>query len=275
MVDRLCRHVRGVCFLASFGFQLRASHSRWITHAEGVDALRIEDSRFDYYWSVEPAILPPDTHRPFGIGMLLQAAGLVFLVTCLQQMSRRAARWAYGAQFLLGLFAVAWSTLLGVRAVPTGITGELDAASPAGTLETLLLILPNPALLLWALPAWLRLPALAIALWCLGTTTPLGWLPTGAHVAPALSFSKFADDPSGTETILAASVALAGIAALRGLSEGTGCRNTDNRARLPCRSRSRLRGRGMQLVELLPGCSCPMPGSGRKGCPGSALTKIK
>lgn len=204
----------GLLLLASFGFQLVATQTRWVTHAQGSGGFPIQDSRFDYYLSVDPVILLPGTHLPFGIGMLLQAVGITFLLACLLHLTGHTKKWTYLSQLLLGLCAISGFAFIGVVSVRTARTGQLiDVLSAHGLLLAWLLLI-GPVLLGLAVLAWKQLPDLGIAFGLTFFTSPVGSAICLFFLAPAVNASDIEYGTFGWETIMAVTTLLAGLVAV-------------------------------------------------------------
>lgn len=209
-----CALASGLLLLVSSGFQLAASNSRWITHAAGVGDYAIEDNRFDYYLAADPVILLPGTHLPFGIGMLLQAAGLAFLTAAVLMLRPRASAAVRRAQLLLGAAVAAGFALIGADSLRIAATGQISEASATDWLVVAIVFLTSPALLALGIMAWLRVPAVGIAMLFAQCASPIGYLAIAVLFAPAITGYAPYDATPGTETIVAIGSAAAGAAAL-------------------------------------------------------------
>ncbi|WP_313814781.1 hypothetical protein [Glutamicibacter sp.] len=205
-----------VLFFLSCNNQLQAAHTRWIRYGSGYEpgGLSIEDSRFDYYLPQPPVILLPDTSLPFGIGMLLQALGLLLLLLCLLHLRPRSAVRARRIQRLCGLLAAASSALLGIEAVVTGLNATLFDRFSTHWAAIPVLALAGPALLVLGVFAWWRMPSLAIALMCSMSTSIIGYLASALLIAPLVTGHDSFDAVPGTETIVALGTGAAAAACL-------------------------------------------------------------
>ena len=207
-------------FLVSSGFQLQAANSRWITHGNGsgFSQLSIEDHAFDYFLSQEPFIAIPGTSVPFGIGMLIQAAGVLCLVACLLAMQPPTARLRRILQFGLGFIAALGTAMICYQALRTGLDGVPFTPLSASGLAIAVYLAATVALIALCLSSPVNWPYFGVSFFCLlGTTIP-GYLVTYLIIAPAVLSYGSHDTTPGTETLLAVSTGLAGLAMLLALA---------------------------------------------------------
>lgn len=203
-----------ILLLGSFCFQLSASNTRWLDHAQGAAGYRIDDNRFDYYLNTNPAIFLPGTHLPFGVGLLLQAAGLAFLVAALFVLRPRPSLAVRRTVLLLATVAVAWYAFAGAYSVYTGLSGLLYDGFFLDWLVTLLMFLSSPALLVLGILAWRRMPAIGMALLFLTSTGPESYLFIAPIIAAVITGYDAVDAVPGAETVMAVGTAMASATAL-------------------------------------------------------------
>lgn len=203
-------------FVVSAGFQLRAANSRWITHADGTgwSQYSIESHEFDYFLAEDPVVLIPDTSIPFGIGMFFQAAGLFLTLVALLALRPGNLRPRRMLHTLLGLCAVASAALIGYQSLRTGLDGKPFAPLAQSGIAGVAYLLGFVALAVLVVLAWRRTPVLGIALACSLSTTIVGYIFCSLFIAPVFAGDQSFDTTRGTETVMAAATAAAGLAML-------------------------------------------------------------
>lgn len=200
-------------FVASCWFQLSAAHARWITFPAGLDPsdLSVEDHLYDYYLASEPFLMIPGTSGPFGIGMLLQAAGVVLLTMCLLSLRPRQSFRRGSLQLILGLLLSASCAIVGYESLLTFRNGTPPHESGSTALADTLLTLGFFAAIGLCLLCARRCPALSLAVFFTLGTNVHGYIFACYIVAPLLTFYSSHDTTPGTETVVALSTGISGL----------------------------------------------------------------
>ncbi|WP_105036882.1 hypothetical protein [Cryobacterium aureum] len=198
----------GGLFLASATLQLIASLQRWVVYSAGwtrTDSL-IEDHRFDYFYPSDPWENVGVAAQLFGAGMILLALGVLALANTPRLRVGRS------TQVVPLVVALAFG-ITGVHAVVSGLAGIPSPAQYLPVQIALSLIQSVGLLFLglrWLPASW---SATVSCLFLLGSTLP-GYLVATFVIAPALAGYQSYDTTPWTETIVAATTALAGIGLL-------------------------------------------------------------
>ncbi|PPH19159.1 hypothetical protein C5C35_00055 [Rathayibacter sp. AY1F8] len=189
--------------LASAGLQQLAAAQRWAVAGPILGEQAIEDHRYDYSWPSDPWENVGSAAQLLGIGHLLVALAVLAAVGPGRRRSVAVLRTVVAAAFgCLGLHAV----LSGILGAPTILQAMLPAvllglAAPAGLLVLAVLV---------ARTSPLRAASFVLLI---GSTLP-GYLVATFAIAPALVGYQSYDTTPWTESVVAASVALAGASLL-------------------------------------------------------------
>ncbi|KFF58459.1 hypothetical protein JF66_18420 [Cryobacterium sp. MLB-32] len=192
-------------FLGSAALQLIASLQRWvIVSAEWTRTDRlIEDHRFDYSYPADPWENVGTAAQLFGLGVILLAFGVVALARACRRLPDR------GTTVVTVVVALAFG-ITGLHAVVSGLAG---IPSPAQYLSVqLILSIVQIIGLLFLGLRWLTVSwgAAIACVFLLGSTLP-GYLAATFLIAPAIAGYQSYDTTPWTETIVAATTALAGL----------------------------------------------------------------
>ncbi|WP_146084445.1 hypothetical protein [Rathayibacter sp. AY1C1] len=193
----------GALMLASAGLQQLAAVQRWAVAGPILGEQAIEDHRYDYSWPSDPWENVGSAAQLLGIGHLLVALAVLAAVGPGRRRPVAVLRIVVAAAFgCLGLHAV----LSGILGAPTILQAMLPAvllglAAPAGLLVLAVLV---------ARTSPLRAASFVLLI---GSTLP-GYLVATFAIAPALVDYQSYDTTPWTESVVAASVALAGAALL-------------------------------------------------------------
>lgn len=197
--------IAAALFLGTAAVQLTASLQRWVyLRAEWIrtDSL-IEDHRFDYSYPADPWENVGSAAQLFGAGLILLALGMLALARASQRADGRS------TQVAAVVVAVAFG-ITGMHAVVSGLAGVPSPAQylPVQLILSILQILGLLYLCLrWLTVSW---AATLACVFLLGSTLP-GYLAATFVIAPAIAGYQSYDTTPWTETIVAATTALAGI----------------------------------------------------------------
>ncbi|WP_113718938.1 hypothetical protein [Arthrobacter dokdonensis] len=208
-------------FLVSAVLQLVASLQRWVAFSgsRAPEDLSVEDHVFDYYFPWEDWEPIGTTAQFFGTGILVQSLGIVAMaVGVLVRPGAAALRVTALAltiiESVLVLLVAATFGVVGAHALVSGVTG---AASPLQHSESLfrVLTLVGFAGLIALAALWQRRlrAAMAACLFLIGSSL-VGYVIATYMIAPVFAGGTSHDTTPGTETVVAASTAAAGIAML-------------------------------------------------------------
>jgi hypothetical protein len=200
--------VAAVLLLASAGLQLVASLERWVflTNSWTRTDAWIEDSRFDYFYPADPWENLGTTAEMFGLGTVLLACGILAMARAAEGTISRPAR-------LLSAVTASSFALTGLHAL---VSGVFDAPSPLQHPAVQLLLGAVGFIGLGVLGIrWLRSSAAtsAACVFLLGASLP-GYLWAAFVIAPAVAGTQSYDTTPWTETVVAATIAAAGLSML-------------------------------------------------------------
>jgi cytochrome bd-type quinol oxidase subunit 2 len=201
--------VTGALFLGSAVLQLIASLQRWVWLSDSWtrgNEYSIEDGRFDYFYPSDPWENLGTTAQFFGAGILLLAVGVLALARATPRRPGRATK----------IVALVTAVSFGITGVHALISGVMGVPSPLQSLPVLLvlsLVGFVGLLALAALSARSSWPASLACIALLGSSLP-GNLIAAFVIAPQIAGYESHDTTPWTETVVAASTAIAALAML-------------------------------------------------------------
>lgn len=202
-------------FLGSAALQVVASLQRWVMFrgSRGSGELSVEDHLFDYAFPTGTWENIGTTAQLFGAGTLMQALGIlamVFGVLALPRAAGRRSVVAVVAKIVLAVLVAAWCGLTGAHALLSGVTG---VPSPLQHLWALDMVGFAGLVALGVLLGRRSWAAMAACVFLIGSTW-VGYFVAAYLMAPTLAGYTSHDTTPWTETIVAASTVVAGIAML-------------------------------------------------------------
>ncbi|MUK00669.1 hypothetical protein GM708_01205 [Vibrio cholerae] len=204
--------VVSLLLVASAACQIQASLQRWISARQGLasDDVTIEDHRFDYDFRSESWEPIGSAAQVYGTGMILLALGVLTFGHALGRVG--------GGSRLLGLLAMLAIAvpfaLFGLDAVVAGLSGQTTPISSVTLILTLINLAGFVGLgVLTRTKITMTLPEIWVGVFLFGSSFP-GYFIATFFLAPVINGDTSYDTTPWTETVLGATTAAAGIAAL-------------------------------------------------------------
>ncbi|MBG6237833.1 hypothetical protein IWX78_000788 [Mycetocola sp. CAN_C7] len=199
--------------LVSAMLQFVASLQRWVVFRNSLTANEIsaEDHLYDYTIPMDPWVPIGTAAELYGAGVLLTALGILILPLS-AWTGRRAFRYrgvavaVFVGEFLIALLVAGSLSIDGAHALISGVSGSPSPLQHWGALGWVSVIGLTVMAVLWR-----GSRALMVACIFLLGSTFVGYLMATFVIAPMLSGGSH-DTAPWTETVVAASVAIAGVA---------------------------------------------------------------
>ncbi|WP_344059503.1 hypothetical protein [Microbacterium pumilum] len=215
--------VSAAMLLAAAAALLVASLQRWVWAADlgTFSALVTEDHQSLIEDHLYDFVVPADPWQ--NVGQAAQLSGVAFLLLAAGALCLTAAcaskRWISPGSWLIALAVSIPFGLIGVHGLLSGLSDapsslELIASSP------LLIVIQLPGIVALAVIAARRSAAWTAAAILLSGATLPGYLVATFMIAPVFAGGTSYDTTRWTETVVAASIALAGIAVAVGVATG-------------------------------------------------------
>lgn len=204
-----------VLFLVAAALQLTASLQRWVVFRGSLtgDELSAEDHLYDYSYPYDPWEPIGTAAELYGFGLLLTAVGVLVLPLGVAAMRRPRRRHAVVAaiEILLAVLVACALGVDGAHALLSGLTGTPSPLQHSGAVTWIAFVGLIALGVMWRT----SVAAMATCLFLLGSTG-VGYLFATFVIAPLFAGGISHDTTPGTETVIAATTAAAGIAMLIG-----------------------------------------------------------
>jgi hypothetical protein len=207
-------------FLVSAALQLAASLQRWVVFSgsRAPNEISVEDHRFDYYFAWDPWEHIGTTGQFFGTGILVQVLGLLAMAVGVLTQPVAAARRVTAAalaavESVLALLVAATFGVIGTHALVSGLNGTPSPLQGSSALFWALMLVGSAGLVSLGLLWRARLRAAMAACAFLFGSTVMGYFMATYVIAPIIGGTSH-DTAPWTETVVAASTGLAGVAML-------------------------------------------------------------